>query len=218
MAQNITIPLYFWANATNIKSTGYFYNPYLEELQFKKTVNNDKLFDFIKKNKVSLFNLCDCSYDETWDIINNRENILSDEHIKNKYKTVLECLGRINSTEYKYYEQFKDNEYFKDRYFLKEYDDLSNGAKELITWCVDFLLYNQQNELCGISLSAFIYNFLDLKDGYEYVLMNILYNYGITGHGSGIRASWYEKNDIFDDNYTPKEESIRIITEFCKTL
>lgn len=220
---NVVVPLSFWFppnpstgsyNELRISGGSMDYNPYLEEQKTIKLINDDNLVNFIRNNKVNIFKICGCSDDEAYDIIKKREEILDDPNTPKDHKELLNCLVKLNDPNYKYYEQFKNNDYYKDEYAQKDYQDLSDRAKELVGSCKHFLFYKHENKTnINPSLSYFVTNFLNLNDGYDYILMNIIENYDICGHGSAIRCAWYDRNCKFviDDL---SEESCKKIEEF----
>jgi hypothetical protein len=141
---------------------------------------------------------------------------LNDPKTPKDYKELLNCLIKLNDPNYKYYEQFKNNNYYKDSYALKDYKDLSDRAKELVGSCEYFLFYKHENKKDCMSFWNFVKNFLNINDGYDYILMNIIENYGICEHGSGIRCAWYggDCEFVLDDL---SEESCKKIEEFINS-
>lgn len=232
MEKKIEIPLSFWFSTTpnntttvenekvrsynnlTISGSNFYYNPRSEEQKIIKLVNDDNLVNFMKNNKVNFFKICGCSGDGAYDIIKNREEILNDPSTPKDHKELLNCLIKLNDPSYKYYEQFKNNEYYKDSYALKDYKDLSDRAKELVGSCEHFLFYKHENEIHIPSFWDFVVNFLSLNGDYDYILMNIIENYGICSHGSGIRCAWYcgecefELDELSEESYEKIEEFV----------
>lgn len=208
------------SNYLRISSGSFNYNPYLEEQKTMKLINDNDLVNFIKNNKINIFQICGCSDDEIYTIIKKREEILNNSNTPKDHKELLNSLIKLNDPNYKYYEQFKNNDYYKDSYALKDYKDLSDRAKELVGSCEHFLFYKYENEtdirIKSPSFWDFVKNFLNLNDGYDYILMNIIENYGICEHGSGIRCAWYggECEFVLDDL---SEESYKKIEDFIES-
>jgi hypothetical protein len=113
----------------------------------------------------------------------------------------------------------------------KTIDDLDNYGKELVEWCVDFLLFYKYNmsfkkenqeqfhKTKYITIWSFIYNFLQInKDsGYDYWLLCFLEQNYIMEHGSGIRCGFFyndEKNLYYNRILT--EERKNTIIEWAE--
>jgi hypothetical protein len=91
-------------------------------------------------------------------------------------------------------------------------EDLDTNGKELVEWCVDFLLFkkynsdmyfrkqnqNQFHKNKYITIWSFIFNFLNIEknSGYDYVLMSFLDQHKIMEHGSAIRCGWFNDHNI----------------------
>lgn len=77
-------------------------------------------------------------------------------------------------------------------------ENLTPEGLELVLWCVDFLLYNKNNDYdTKLSIWEFIYGFLGFEknSGYDYWLMCYLEHLGIMEHGCGIRCGWFCSNE-----------------------
>lgn len=147
-------------------------------------------------------NFCDCSdYDDT--IINDLKTN------KNNFpESIQYLLNMINDDD-----------------TLKPYEKLEQEGKDLIEWCVDFLIYQKQtvsypdiqlkseyketepHKYKYITIWSFIFDFLKIgKCGQDYLVLNFLEWYNIMEHGSGIRCGWYIKdNEIYGDRKLSSE-------------
>jgi hypothetical protein len=80
---------------------------------------------------------------------------------------------------------------------------LDQPALDLIEWCVDFLLWQEEkrdeflyNRSKLVSLDEFIRTYLKIPDnGYNYWLMCFMEWNNIIDHGSGIRCAWLNNTD-----------------------
>jgi len=78
------IPFDFWFHSNS--SIAFSYNPLLEAQKNIKLINDDNLVNFIKNNKINIFQICDCSDDETYAIIKKRKEILNDPNTPKDHK------------------------------------------------------------------------------------------------------------------------------------
>jgi hypothetical protein len=117
--------------------------------------------------------ICRCSSDEVYDVLDNKE----------KYPKIAHLLNMFSDEKLKPLEELQD--------------------KTLIEECVDFLLVRDEIEIKVINLNEYITEHLNLVDGEEYILMNMLQNYNIISRGSGIRCAWFDK-DPKNPYYTRK--------------
>jgi hypothetical protein len=101
---------------------------------------------------------------------------------------------------------------------------LSESGKNIIDWCVDFLIFKQkennflkknQNQFHKdkyITIWSFIREFLEIEEHYDYYLMNFLEKYDLMEHGSGIRCGWYNyENRYYKDRILDEEIELKII-------
>ena len=101
---------------------------------------------------------------------------------------------------------------------------LSESGKNIIDWCVDFLIFKQkennflkknQNQFHKdkyITIWSFIREFLEIEEHYDYYLMNFLEKYDLMEHGSGIRCGWYNSDNIYyKDRILNEERELQII-------
>ncbi len=152
--------------------------------------------------------VCDCSDDSLFDLI---EGKTTTDHFL--WSAIIKKRGYCNSMIGRVVVQ------------IKPYAELNQESKDLVYWCVDFLIYAKTNSENGnrnwelgkyISLWSFIYDFLKIEKngGIDYLLMNLLNWYDFAEHGSGIRCSWLKTDAII--NRVCSEERAEIITNWIK--
>lgn len=112
--------------------------------------------------------------------------------------------------------------YIKDEYdqetaycLIEDYDKIPYELKELIEWCVDFLSIDRSEyaEMKDkyIQLWSFIYDFLNIKPGYDYILMSLLEWYNIIEHGISIRCANLNKDGPYKDRKVTQERKDKIM-------
>ncbi len=104
---------------------------------------------------------------------------------------------------------------YRSKLIIKPYEELSKESKYYIDLCVDFLLWIRDNETSGTSLFGFVRHFLKLKDGIDYLLMNLLDWYDFSTHGIAIRYSYI--HDKYSERKCP-EERAKQFTEWAAEI
>ncbi len=94
--------------------------------------------------------------------------------------------------------------------------DLNAPAKDLLQWCLDFLLYrrdsnNEDFPMRGttqthknkyVTVWTFLCDFLHVDKKFGYLVLSMLEHYKFINHGSGIRCPWIVG---FDDRSCPAD-------------
>lgn len=108
-------------------------------------------------------------------------------------------------------------------------NDLDDSGKQLINWCVDFLLFQRlemnfykldqsgYHKTKYIAIWSFIYDFLKIESGYDYWLMSFLEWNNLMDHGTGIRCGWYIGDECNQNykSYVLSEEHKNIILNWA---
>jgi len=112
--------------------------------------------------------------------------------------------------------------YIKDEYdqekaycLIEDYDKIPDKLKELIEWCVDFLSIDRSEYVemkdKYIQLYSFVYDFLNIKPGYDYILMCLLEWYNIIEHGISIRCAYLNEDGPYKDRKITQERKDKIM-------
>ena len=150
-------------------------------------------FSMKKVNWVNKLNVCDCSDECIYQILQKEES------------------DRINDINHQKIVGPSDLHYMVKNGLAEivkndclDYEDLNSDGRELINWCVDYLKYRNENP-CNMQYNIidYIHNFLKIKkqSGYDYWPVNYLENKGFITRASNIMHSWYEEDNITCTSY-----------------
>jgi hypothetical protein len=119
-----------------------------------------------------------------------------------------------------------DNQGMKEVLISTSLDDLGTKGKELVDWCIDFLLFQMENrplffkkfDQSGphkdkyITIWSFIYSFLGIPEdsGYDYWLLSFLEWNGFMEHDGGIRCGWLDTSKSIERKLTEERKQIII--------
>lgn len=125
-----------------------------------------------------------------------------------------------------------DNEAMKEVLLTKSMDDIGTKGKELVEWCIDFLILRdtldyltfkkqKQDQIHPnkyITIWSFIYDFLKIpqNSGYDYWLLQFLEWNEFMNHGSGIRCGFWSSPEKYKDRIVSEERKQAII-KWCET-
>lgn len=129
-----------------------------------------------------------------------------------------------------------NNQGMKDIIQAKTINDLGEKGKELVEWCIDFLLLQQQSGWTFpkkiptqggivmdynkyITIWSFVYDFLGISkaSAYDYWLLCFIENNGLMEHGAGIRCGWWcgQTHKVYGERQVSDKRK-EIITQWAK--